>query len=787
MQKGIITLFLGQKRKNQRTKDSCKEKRKSMYCKNCGAKLWDGNRFCAECGTKVEMEDNVTAQQSPEPSHGQETQMDETGLPQLDLQGVFGENVQTELANGPEMQDIQMQPVNGGNMGGIPMGPENMGETMQGEVSGLEKPVEPKRGRNGKFIGNTIVAACIFFLVSAGLTGFFVSKYTDKKNAELKAEIQKELNIYLDFCDKAVDYKNKFVKLYLDDTKESKLKEKMSQAQEQIVNRAEEDQLKAWLAEMEDFVKSTEGENKKYVKSLEKKFAEYDTLMMTTEEEKTYNEYISKFKNHVEDGEYALAVQYASESYEYGDKVTEEKTGWNVSIVQQDLSSYPNVRLYLEITDDQGQVVENLDKKYFVLSEKQSSDEEYLKQKITKATQLNQEECLNISMVADVSGSMDYNMDRVKDVMDNFLENVQFEVGDQIELSSFCDDFQIEEYFTSDRASLISRVNQLEADGGTKLYDSLIEAAQRAYLQEGARCVIAFTDGLDNCSASTEDDVIAYAKQYNVPIFIIGIGVEDYDVYTETLRRIAEETGGFYRDVEDVSESLEEVYNSIYRQQKEVYCVGYKTDAEISKAGTNNVHLYIKGEENGGMADYSYTPKDDYFGVLLGKFLNAYSRSVENKDYSYLEDSDTLKSGGGIDTELRNYIKKEDLEIAQILHYEITDLDFTDKNTCIMTARESYDITQTKNYNSEIKKQHKKKTNTDAVQIYDLLMWQGYYKEDLEGTTIEVNKTRTLKGTYKLVRTKNGTWKFKDYAKSYVVESSDVYFACVEGDSGNWE
>ena len=330
-------------------------------------------------------------------------------------------------------------------------------------------------------------------------------------------------------------------------------------------------------------------------------------------------------------------------------------------------------------------------------------------------------------------------------------------------------------------------MNQLEADGGTKLYDSLIEAAQRAYLQEGARCVIAFTDGLDNCSASTEDDVIAYAKQYNVPIFIIGIGVEDYDVYTETLRRIAEETGGFYRDVEDVSESLEEVYNSIYRQQKEVYCVGYKTDAEISKAGTNNVHLYIKGEENGGMADYSYTPKDDYFGVLLGKFLNAYSRSVENKDYSYLEDSDTLKSGGGIDTELRNYIKKEDLEIAQILHYEITDLDFTDKNTCIMTARESYDITQTKNYNSEIKKQHKKKTNTDAVQIYDLLMWQGYYKEDLEGTTIEVNKTRTLKGTYKLVRTKNGTWKFKDYAKSYVVESSDVYFACVEGDSGNWE
>ena len=134
----------------------------------------------------------------------------------------------------------------------------------------------------------------------------------------------------------------------------------------------------------------------------------------------------------------------------------------------------------------------------------------------------------------------------------------------------------------------------------------------------------------------------------------------------------------------------------------------------------------------------------------------------------------------------KEYIKKDDLELSQILHYEITNLSFTDKNTCIMTSREDYDIAQTKDYNTEIKKQHKNKSKTDAVQIYDLLMEQGYSKDELEGSKIEVKKTRVLKGTYRLVRTKDGAWKFKDYAKNYVVESSDVYFACVEGDEANW-
>ena len=47
----------------------------------------------------------------------------------------------------------------------------------------------------------------------------------------------------------------------------------------------------------------------------------------------------------------------------------------------------------------------------------------------------------------------------------------------------------------------------------TSLYDALYTAVERVAAQNGARCVIAFTDGNDNYSNCTKEDVVNYLKK----------------------------------------------------------------------------------------------------------------------------------------------------------------------------------------------------------------------------------------------------------------------------------
>ena len=298
-----------------------------MYCKNCGAKLLDMARFCTDCGTKVEEQETTQLQEMTESNNDSAAYVEEGKageLPELDLTDVFKEEPQedaaqysealqqrfyemdklpeesqteenvgiSENANIPFQQPYDSSVMENSMMQNPAMKNPTIGNSaMENRSEKLEKPK-----KKGMFIGITTAAALVLFLISAGVTGFFVSKNTDQKNAELKAEIAEELHTYLDFCDKASSYKEQFVKFYMEDAKVSQLNEKLEQAREQIVNRGEAGNLENWLKDMDQFVQDTEQENIQYAKKLEDKFAEYDTLLMTQEEEKKYKEKFSEFQ-----------------------------------------------------------------------------------------------------------------------------------------------------------------------------------------------------------------------------------------------------------------------------------------------------------------------------------------------------------------------------------------------------------------------------------------------------------------------------------------------------------
>ena len=84
------------------------------------------------------------------------------------------------------------------------------------------------------------------------------------------------------------------------------------------------------------------------------------------------------------------------------------------------------------------------------------------------------------------------------------------------------------------------------AIGTTALYDAIIEGLKR--LQEGTsdkKVLIVISDGGDNASKATLDQVLKMAEQSSAMIYTIGIfDPDDPDGNPQVLRRLAQETGG---------------------------------------------------------------------------------------------------------------------------------------------------------------------------------------------------------------------------------------------------
>ena len=147
--------------------------------------------------------------------------------------------------------------------------------------------------------------------------------------------------------------------------------------------------------------------------------------------------------------------------------------------------------------------------------------------------------------------------------MINFINSVQFDAGDLVELTSFSTGVRLEQEFCDDPNVLTNDINALYTDDMTSLYDALYTAVERVATQTGARCVIAFTDGNDNYSNCTPQDVIDVAKRYHIPVFIIGIG----SVNSNDPSQIAAQTGGAYYNINTV-DSMQNIYDEIYQMEK---------------------------------------------------------------------------------------------------------------------------------------------------------------------------------------------------------------------------
>ncbi|WP_130863169.1 S-layer homology domain-containing protein [Bacilliculturomica massiliensis] len=317
-----------------------------------------------------------------------------------------------------------------------------------------------------------------------------------------------------------------------------------------------------------------------------------------------------------------------------------------IRLEQVDVSDYPTVRLYYQVTDPETKApVEGLSKNDFTLSE--LSGGKQLTKEIKNVMQLENTSGLNVEIVADVSGSMSGDkMTTLKRVTGEFSASLQYGAGDRLELMAFDDSIYQICSFTSDIDLIQQCIDGMTTGGSTAFYDAVIAASNRVMLQSGARCLIAFTDGGDNASHVSVQEATKYAKDYSLPLFIIGIGG---GIDEDTLKQMAEQTGGFYRHASDVKD-LDKIYEKIYTERKKLYMVEYETDAAQQQADERSVvlNLEVPGRYEGA-ASNTYVPRTAEAGesnievINLQETLAAQAEAVEDSKSNIVLDFAVIK------------------------------------------------------------------------------------------------------------------------------------------------
>lgn len=357
-------------------------------------------------------------------------------------------------------------------------------------------------------------------------------------------------------------------------------------------------------AQLTDYQKQIEELNVSQIAEMRTAVDAFDTGELLEAEEGEFTQAEDAAKDLYSKKNYAEAYAKYQVCTEQIDLV-ERSWQYGIDLEQVDISDFPKVKLYLSIrdfTDDT--YLEDLDADAFHLME--STGAGYGKTDILSAVKMDGKEKLNVAMVADCSASMGDDFYYGQEIMDSFVDSLQTGAGDRAALYSFADYVNREMYFTSDTSALSDAVYGMEMGDMTALYDALAFSLSEIVVQDGAKCVIAFTDGAENYSTSSKQFVIQKANEYHIPIYLIGIG---YYVDDTELRDIAESTGGFYVNIDDIS-YMEDVYDQIYRDQKSMYVVQYQTDSKAKTDVARNIYISYNDDTYGIRMQDAYVPSE---------------------------------------------------------------------------------------------------------------------------------------------------------------------------------
>ena len=204
-----------------------------------------------------------------------------------------------------------------------------------------------------------------------------------------------------------------------------------------------------------------------------------------------------------------------------------------------------------------------------------------------------------MGLVLDRSGSM---ADMIKEVYQAAVHAVTAsKATDEFFITTFNDTSSPRQDFSKDQALLEKRLRGVTAEGRTALYDAVLSALE--HIKQGSydkKALLVVTDGADNTSHHSFQELLERARQENVAIYIVGmfdelaLGVEGQrkDALEALLMQLADASGGKAFFPTTVKQ-CEQACIAIAEELRQQYAIGYYPHPKLQDGSWRAIQVQL--------------------------------------------------------------------------------------------------------------------------------------------------------------------------------------------------
>jgi len=192
-------------------------------------------------------------------------------------------------------------------------------------------------------------------------------------------------------------------------------------------------------------------------------------------------------------------------------------------------------------------------------------------------------------LVLDISESMTPKLDDARRAAHAFVDSLKPE--DEIGLYTFNSAIVGAIDLTRNRAAIHSAIDEAQPAGETALYDVTASALRRLKSIKRRKAVVLFTDGEDNRSRLSVDQIVEIARASEASIFSVAQGTDEAKTLRVYLNKLADETGGRSYFIGSIRK-LHDVFRQILTELKSQYFMTY-TPREIRHGSWHRIDVRV--------------------------------------------------------------------------------------------------------------------------------------------------------------------------------------------------